>query len=131
MSPSRRTFLRDLEAGPLLDLVLVMAVLSVLLIRFWLHVTDYPRVGGDTLHIAHMLWGGLLMLAALVMLLAFLDNRARRLAAARSPGGSRPTRPRTLSTLCGAPASSSPMIPSAASGIGRCRTSTPVATRAR
>jgi len=81
MRTSRRTFLRYLEAGPLLDLVLVMAVLSVLLIRFWLRLTGYPQVGGDTLHIAHMLWGGLLMLAALVLLLAFLDDRARRLAA--------------------------------------------------
>ncbi len=81
MTPPRHTFLRDLESGPLLDLVLVMAVLSVLLIRFWLHVTGYPQVGGDNLHIAHMLWGGLLMLAALVLLLAVLDNRARRLAA--------------------------------------------------
>ncbi|MFN2371803.1 MAG: hypothetical protein ABR506_11720 [Candidatus Krumholzibacteriia bacterium] len=81
MRPPRRTFLRDLEAGPLLDLVLVLAVLAVLLIRFWLHLTGYPRVGGDSLHIAHMLWGGLLMLAALVMLMAFLDKHARRLAA--------------------------------------------------
>jgi len=81
MQNSRRTFLRDLESGPLLDLVLVMAVLSVLLIRFWLHLTGYPRIGGGTLHIAHMLWGGLLMLVGLVLLIAFLDNRARRLAA--------------------------------------------------
>nr|MEE4269245.1 hypothetical protein [Candidatus Krumholzibacteria bacterium] len=42
----------------MLDLVLVMAVLSVLLIRFYLHLTGYPRVGGDSLHIAHMLWAG-------------------------------------------------------------------------
>lgn len=81
MPPTRRSFLRDLEAGPLLDLVLVTAVLTVLLIRFWLHATGYPRIGGDSLHIAHMLWGGLGMLAALVLLLAFLDDRARRLAA--------------------------------------------------
>jgi hypothetical protein len=58
MRSSRRTFLRDFEAGRLLDLVLVMAVLSVLLIRFWLHFTGFPQIGGDTLHIAHMLWGG-------------------------------------------------------------------------
>jgi hypothetical protein len=81
MRSSRRTFLRDFEAGRLLDLVLVMAVLSVLLIRFWLHFTGFPQIGGDTLHIAHMLWGGVLMLAALVLLLAFLDDRAHRLAA--------------------------------------------------
>jgi hypothetical protein len=54
MHTPRRTFLRDLEAGPLLDLVLVTAVLSVLMIRFWLHVTGYPQIGSDTLHIAHM-----------------------------------------------------------------------------
>ncbi len=81
MSRHQTRFLRDLEAGPLLDLVLIMAVLAVLAIRFWLHVTGYPRIGGDALHIAHMLWGGLLMLAALVLLLAFLDRHTQRLAA--------------------------------------------------
>lgn len=81
MSPGRRRFLRDLGAGPLLDAMLLSAVLSVLAIRFWLHVTGYPKIGGDALHIAHMLWGGLLMLAALVILAAFLDRRARQVAA--------------------------------------------------
>ena len=81
MKRTRQNFLRDLESGPLLDLVLVMAVLSVLLIRFYLHLTDYPQIGGGTLHIAHMLWGGLLMLVAMVLLIVFMDHRARRLGA--------------------------------------------------
>lgn len=38
-------------------------------------------MGGGELHIAHMLWGGLLMLVALVLLLAFLGAARRRLAA--------------------------------------------------
>jgi hypothetical protein len=53
----------------------------VLLIRFYLRLTGYPSVGGATLHIAHVLWGGLLMLAALLLLLAFLGRASRRWAA--------------------------------------------------
>ncbi|MBD3219609.1 hypothetical protein GF314_00080 [bacterium] len=78
--PTRR-LLRDFEAGRQLDLMLVAAVAAVLGIRFYLAVTGYPQVGGDTLHIAHMLWGGLLMLAALVLLLSFVGRGPHRLAA--------------------------------------------------
>jgi hypothetical protein len=81
MKFGRVAFLRNLEAGPLVDLVLLTAVISVLGIRFWLRVSGYPQLGGDTLHIAHMLWGGLLMLAALALLIVFLDRSPRRLAA--------------------------------------------------
>ncbi|MCS6953457.1 MAG: hypothetical protein RMK57_08240 [Bryobacterales bacterium] len=44
-------------------------------------LTGYPQLGGRSLHIAHMLWGGLLMLAALIILLAFLTKAAQRTAA--------------------------------------------------
>jgi hypothetical protein len=53
----------------------------VLLIRFYLHLANYPKVGGESLHIAHMLWGGLLMLAALVIAVGWLGRPARRAAA--------------------------------------------------
>jgi hypothetical protein len=69
-----RFWLRDFEAGRQLDLMLVSAVAAVLLIRFYLAATGYPKVGGDALHIAHMLWGGLLMLAGLVILLSFMGR---------------------------------------------------------
>jgi hypothetical protein len=77
----RRRLVRDLRAGAQLDLFLVSAVASVLLIRFYLRLTGYPSVGGATLHIAHVLWGGLLMLAALILLLGFLGRASRRWAA--------------------------------------------------
>jgi hypothetical protein len=77
----RRRLVRDLHSGSQLDLFLVSAVASVLLIRFYLRLAGYPSVGGTTLHIAHVLWGGLLMLAALVLLLAFLGRASRRWAA--------------------------------------------------
>lgn len=73
--------LRDLHGAQHLDLFLVSAVSAVLGIRFYLHLTGYPQVGGAELHVAHMLWGGLLMLAAIVLLLGFLGRRPRHLAA--------------------------------------------------
>ena len=78
---SRPALLRDLHAGHHLELFLVSAVSAVLVIRGYLRLTNYPKVGGESLHIAHMLWGGLLMVAALLVLLAFIGESSRRLAA--------------------------------------------------
>src|SRR5918992_1217965 len=77
----RPLLLRDLHSGHHLELFLVSAVSAVLAIRGYLRLTNYPQVGGESLHIAHMLWGGLLMLAALLILLAFIGESSRRLAA--------------------------------------------------
>ena len=74
-------FVRNIEAENLLEMFLVSAVASVLVIRFYLQITGYIQLGGDTLHIAHMLWGGILMLAALVLILGFLGHSVQRLAA--------------------------------------------------
>ena len=54
---------------------LVAGVASILAIRVYLILTGYPQLGGGGLHIAHMLWGGLLMLVALILMLAFLGRR--------------------------------------------------------
>jgi hypothetical protein len=69
------------DAGSNLQALLVSAVTAVLLTRLYLTLTGFPRVGGGTLHIAHLLWGGLLMLAAQILVLSVLGKRARRLAA--------------------------------------------------
>ncbi len=74
-------FLRNRQLNSLLELFLVASVSSILVIRFALAVSGYPQLGGRSLHIAHLLWGGLLMLVALVMLLAFLGSRIQFLAA--------------------------------------------------
>ena len=73
--------LRDLDAGSWIDLFLVAAVTAILAIRGYLELTDYPKIGGGGLHVAHMLWGGLLMLVALWMLLFALGRRVRPVAA--------------------------------------------------
>ncbi|MGE0539303.1 MAG: hypothetical protein AB7R89_03905 [Dehalococcoidia bacterium] len=72
---------RNVDAGALLELFLVYAVAAILGIRIYLELTGYPQVGGDGLHIAHMLWGGLLMLISMVVLIAFLGKSVVRLGA--------------------------------------------------
>ncbi len=51
------------------EIWLVAAVTTILGTRLYLAITGYPQVGGETLHIAHMLWGGLAMVIAFGMLL--------------------------------------------------------------
>jgi hypothetical protein len=74
-------FFRNARADDLLELFLVAAVATVLIVRFYLKITGYPQLGGSHLHIAHMLFGGLLMLAGLVLSFTLLGARAQRLAA--------------------------------------------------
>ena len=64
-------------AGDLLEQFFVSAVVAVLAIRIYLQATGFPQVGGNGLHIAHLLWGGLLMLIAIVLTLSFLGRHIR------------------------------------------------------
>ncbi len=77
----RPTLYRNVHARDLLDAFLVSAVVTVLLVRFYLHITGYPQIGGGSLHIAHLLYGGVLMLVAIVVTLAFLGTKARKVSA--------------------------------------------------
>jgi hypothetical protein len=62
---------RRLGLGTLIDTFLVSAATCLLLIRAILAATGWPQLGNDTLHIAHMLWGGVGMLVALFMVFVF------------------------------------------------------------
>ncbi len=59
---------RDQRALARFEIFLFSAVATVLLIRTFLAVAGYPQVGGNGLHVAHVLWGGLLMALAIVMM---------------------------------------------------------------
>jgi hypothetical protein len=54
--------MRNLDADEFFESFLISAVATILGIRGFLHLSGYPMVGGESLHIAHMLWGGVLML---------------------------------------------------------------------
>ncbi|WFR72687.1 hypothetical protein P9209_01620 [Prescottella defluvii] len=69
--------LRDAQAGVLVEAFVVIGILTILVTRAYLHATGYPQIGGATLHIAHALWGGLGMVAALVVVFSFLGDLPR------------------------------------------------------
>lgn len=77
----RRPWIRNLEASLLYEAFLVSAILAVLGIRFFLRISGYPQLGGAHLHIAHLLWGGLFMMAAIIMQLGFVGRSARAVSA--------------------------------------------------
>lgn len=69
-----------LDRLDLLDSFVLSGVLTVLVVRGGLWLTGFPAIGGDSLHIAHVLWGGLFMVVAFLVLL--LSNRPNKLLAA-------------------------------------------------
>jgi hypothetical protein len=73
-TPSIRTAIRRQRAEEYLLITLLSFAASVAFTRLFLYLTGYPQIGGGTLHIAHVLWGGLLLfIASLLPLL--LANR--------------------------------------------------------
>ena len=73
---SRRR-IRLADGAARLRLMAITGIATVLITRAYLAATGYPKVGGGTIHIGHVLWGGLLMIAALTVALIRVGNRAR------------------------------------------------------
>ncbi|WP_162958449.1 hypothetical protein [Nocardia yunnanensis] len=69
------------DGGANLQLLWVAGMTTVLVTRLYLAATGYPKVGNGTLHIAHALWGGLLMLAGLIVSLTFTGTVCLRVTA--------------------------------------------------
>lgn len=58
----------------------VVGMATILVTRWFLIATGYPQLGGDGLHIAHVLWGGALLVVAIAILLTFIGPGVRPLA---------------------------------------------------
>jgi len=72
--PKIRTVVRRYRAEGYLLTSLVAFAVTVIVTRVYLALADYPQIGNDVLHIAHALWGGLLLFVAAWLPLA-LANR--------------------------------------------------------
>ncbi len=53
----------------LLDTFVLTGVLTVLVTRSFLKISGFPQLGNDSLHIAHVLWGGLFLVLAFLLVL--------------------------------------------------------------
>jgi hypothetical protein len=83
-SPVRRTRapVKRRNAQDYLLISVVSFAGSVVITRLFLGLTGYPQLGGGDLHIAHVLWGGLLLFAAAVLPLIFANRWVYVLSAA-------------------------------------------------
>ena len=77
----RKSPARHIQLGELQDTFLISAVAMILIIRLQLFLTNYPSLGGGKLHIAHLLWGGLLMMIGLGLMFTLAGRRWRQPAA--------------------------------------------------
>ena len=68
-------------------LTLLSFAASVTLTRLFLWATGFPQVGGGELHIAHVLWGGLLLFIAVLMPLILANRWAYTLSALLAGAG--------------------------------------------
>ena len=62
------------QAGKYILMSLVGFAATVILTRTFLQLTGFPQIGNSVLHIAHALWGGLLLIVAFYLPLVF-SNR--------------------------------------------------------
>jgi hypothetical protein len=77
-----RTPVRRQGASRYLLITLLSFALSISLTRFFLNLTGFPQLGSGTLHIAHVLWGGLLLFLAALLPLVFANRWAFTLGSA-------------------------------------------------
>ncbi len=66
---------------------LVTFALTVLALRVILKLTGYAQIGNDSVHIAHVLWGGLALFAAALLFLTVSNRWALHLGSVLSGGG--------------------------------------------
>lgn len=77
----RLYFIRNMRGMDRFEIFMVTAVATILGVRLFLELTGYPQVGSSTLHIAHAVWGGLLMALTILILLIFLGKWTESVAA--------------------------------------------------
>jgi hypothetical protein len=58
-----------------LSLTIAAFAVTVVGVRMYLDAAGYPSVGGGGLHVAHMLWGGLLLVIAAVLVQLYVGRR--------------------------------------------------------
>ena len=64
-----------------LFLLLLSFAASVSFTRLFLELTGYPQLGNQTLHIAHVLWGGLMLFISALLMLIYANRWVYRIGA--------------------------------------------------
>lgn len=80
-SSHSQRFIRRFMADYYLLLSVVVFAATVILTRLFLKITGYPQLGNENLHIAHVLWGGLILFVATLIALTFSNRGVYQLVA--------------------------------------------------
>lgn len=76
------------DRGPrYLFITIIAFAITVMATRVYLDWSGYPRIGGGGLHVAHMLWGGLLLVVSALVIQLFVGRRALMLSAIAAGAG--------------------------------------------
>ena len=67
---------RDQAADSFWMLLITALSITVMVTRVYLELTGYPQVGDSTYHVAHVLWGGLLLFVAVALPLSIVNRYA-------------------------------------------------------
>jgi hypothetical protein len=73
MSAVRKSIRRQ-KAETYILIILMSFAVSVSLTRLFLKLTNYPKLGGGELHIAHVLWGGLFLFVGALLPLMYANR---------------------------------------------------------
>ena len=72
----------NLRASIYLETLLASSAITVVIIRYFLVLSGYPQLGDNqTLHIAHMLWGGFIMMGVILFFLSFFGRHIHMISA--------------------------------------------------
>jgi len=82
-----RSAVRRDSAEDYLLVSLISFGVTVIAIRVFLQLTGFPQLGNDVLHIAHALWGALLLFIAVLLPLAYANRWALQISALMSGVG--------------------------------------------
>lgn len=82
----RRPVVRSNASGHIYLMMIAFAI-SVVVTRLYLELTGYPQIGNETFHIAHALWGGLLLIIASFLMLIYVNRWVGSLSAVLSGMG--------------------------------------------
>ena len=77
-NPRQRGPIRDADGASRFELFLICTVVTIAVTRIYLQATGFPQIGSPGgLHVAHVLFGGLVMMVALLILMLFVGRRSR------------------------------------------------------
>ena len=81
VKPRTRKLIFQNHVDEHLLITLISFAASVSLTRLFLEMTGYPQIGGGELHIAHVLWGGLLLFIGALVSIIFSNHWAKDISA--------------------------------------------------